>query len=197
MQSTKSKSKPHSILNEQRAAGSNACGFLLRRSDLLNRGLHHADDPGESVMPLTSEEFESLFQFFVPSGNRDHSDQRKHLRIQLSATATILPIAHGKNLKPLIVRLCDISRKGLRLIDAHAFQPGDQFLLCLVSADYKTTRAIFCVVRRAEQTSNGMYRVGCEFLDDGDQTLPTDTVAAGLKRFQKLATTAEEQEEAA
>jgi hypothetical protein len=150
-----------------------------------------------SSMPLTIEEFETLFQYFAPPGKRDHSDKRVHWRVQTNVRATIIPLASGKPLEPLIVRVIDASRRGVRFVHTCKLSLGDQFLLCLVSANFKHTRAILCAVRRCESGAPGSFKIGCEFLDSGEPVMPTDSVMRGLKQFQKQADAAEALEDAA
>lgn len=148
-------------------------------------------------MPLTKEEFDSFFQYFAPPGKRNPSDCRKHQRVPTAATATILPLAGGQVVEPMVVQMHDISRMGLRFTHERKFAIGDQFLLCLVSANLKMTRAILCTVRRCELAAGGKFNMGCEFLDTGEQMIPTDLVMPGLKRFHKEADDAESCEDAA
>jgi hypothetical protein len=148
-------------------------------------------------MPLTNEEFETLFQYFAPPGKRDESDKRVHWRVQTNHPATVVPLLSGAPLEPIVVQVIDASRRGIRFVHARKFEVGDQFLLCLVAANFKKTRAVLCTVRRCESVGKAAYRCGCEFTDNGEHLLPTDHVMKGLKRFQKNAAAAEECDEAA
>jgi hypothetical protein len=148
-------------------------------------------------MPLTNEEFETLFRYFAPPGKRDASDKRVHWRVQTNHPATVVPLLSGKPLEPIVVQVIDASRRGIRFVNSRKFEVGDQFLLCLVSANFKKTRAVLCTIRRCEPAGKAGYRCGCEFIENAQHVLPTRLVMKGLKRFQREAAAAEDRDEAA
>lgn len=138
-------------------------------------------------MPLTAEEFESMFSLFSFGSMRRSSERRLHRRIDADTTATILLLHPGRPLIPTLTRVTDVSRKGVRIVHPTKLNIGDQFILCLSTANSKHTRAILCTVRRSDTFNGKQFRMGCEFVDYGKSLVKTDSVLKGLRSFQAAA----------
>ncbi|MGF1634240.1 MAG: PilZ domain-containing protein [Phycisphaerae bacterium] len=113
-------------------------------------------------MRLTCQVIEQILT--IRSDTPTRRQQRKHPRVGARLKAVIAPCTVDDNgIKPLVVRIRDISARGIGLVSSRRLAKGHQFTLFISQADSKSVRVI-CAVRHCRALPDGSFTIGASMI---------------------------------
>jgi len=114
-------------------------------------------------MEITSELFLELSDGgCFESAKYDQKDRRTASRVQISLDAAVLRLSRGMNVKPMAVRVLDLSIRGAGFECNESFRAQEQFALRLARLDGSPVW-IQCAVSRWTPINNHLFAIGANF----------------------------------